>query len=426
MTTKNLQKKIYVYAHWEIFDEPKLMGTLACTVGRGKEVFSFEYDPAWIKEVPALDLDPSLQFFRGPQYAPTHQDNFGLFLDSSPDRWGRLLMRRREAQLARQEGRKPVDLKESDYLLGVYDGHRLGGLRFKTDQNGPFLDSDISMASPPWTAIRDLEYASLQLEKDGIEDEPDYGKWLKMLIAPGASLGGARPKASIIDTNGHLWIAKFPSRNDVDDKGAWEAIVHELANQAGIVTAEAQAKVFAGKHHTFLSKRFDRANTGKRLHFASAMTLLNRKDGDDAAHGASYLELAEIIVKGAWPKRDLEQLWRRIVFFICVSNIDDHLRNHGFILSDGGWRLSPCYDMNPSYEDEGLKLNISENDNSQDLALALEVSHYFRLSPEKAKAIIKEVVTPVKQWRAIATKYSIPTSEQKRMEPAFRVADESE
>lgn len=417
--TKITPKKIYVYAHWEVFKEPKLMGVLACAVGRGKEVFSFEYDSTWIKENHAQDLDPSLQLFGGPQYAPVHQDNFGIFLDSAPDRWGRLLMRRRESQLARQEKRKQRDLKESDYLLGVYDGHRLGGLRFKTDPSGTFLDDDISMASPPWTSIRDLEFASQQLEKDGIEEDPNYGKWLKMLMVPGASLGGARPKASVRDRNDALWIAKFPSRGDIDNKGAWEAVVHQLANQCGIVTSEAQAKTFVGKHHTFLTKRFDRKDD-KRLHFASAMTLLNRRDGDEA----SYLDLVELIVaKGAQPAKDLEQLWRRIVFFICVSNIDDHLRNHGFILSGRGWVLSPCYDMNPSYEGEGLKLNISQDDNMQDLNLAREVSPYFRLTPQKAEQIIKQVVGAVKKWRALALKYSIATSEQKRMASAFRVVE---
>ncbi len=421
---KTNPKKIYAYAHWEKFKEPKMMGVLSCNIGRGKEIFSFEYDRDWLKENYAQDLDPALQFFNGPQYAPTEQGNFGIFLDSAPDRWGRFLMRRKEAQLARQEARKSIELKESDYLLKVYDGHRLGGLRFKTDLDGPFLDSDIAMASPPWTSIRDLEHASLQLEKEGIEDDPSYGKWLQMLIAPGASLGGARPKASVIDTSKHLWIAKFPSRGDADDKGAWEAVVHKLATKAGIATAESQAKIFSGKHHTFLTKRFDRTNKGQRLHFASAMTLLNRKDGDDAAHGASYLELAELIIsKGAQPAKDLEQLWRRIVFFMCVSNIDDHLRNHGFLLSDKGWLLSPCYDVNPSYEGEGLKLNVSEHDNSQDLNLALEVSHYFRLNPDRATQVMKEVTTAVKQWRKVASQYKIAISEQRRMEPAFRLVE---
>src|SRR5437016_329403 len=213
-----------------------------------------------------------------------------------------------------------------------------------------------------------------------------------MLIAPGGSLGGARPKAGVIDQRKHLWIAKFPSNHDEIDIGAWEMVAYKLAKHAGIVMPESKIEKFKNRYHTFLCKRFDRSSKGERIHFASAMTLLQRSDGDDASKGASYLELAEFITRqGAQPDQDLEQLWRRIIFYICISNVDDHLRNHGFILQPSGWILSPAFDINPVATSDGLKLNISESDNSQDLELAKDVAVYFRINQKKASKIIEEV-----------------------------------
>ena len=315
---KRKQRYIEVHAHWTGISNPILMGTLYAATSRSKEIFSFVYNNSWLSNSQAHTIDPSLQLFSGPQYAPHSKENFGVFLDSSPDRWGRFLMDRREAQLAREEGRKERQLLESDYLLGVYDEHRMGALRFRTDPNGPFLDNNKGLASPPYTSLRELELASLELEKEDAEKNPNYSKWLQMLITPGSSLGGARPKASVVDEKKHLWIAKFPSANDENDIGAWEMVVHNLALRAQITAAQTHLQKFTSRHHTFLSKRFDRDNEGHRIHFASAITLLQRCDGDDASKGASYLELAEFIIQqGAQATRDLEQLWRRIVFFIC-------------------------------------------------------------------------------------------------------------
>lgn len=420
---KNEQRRIEVCAHWAGIAEPMRMGALYATPGRGKEIFSFEYDPAWLKGKHARTLDPHLGLFKGPQYAPDTRASFGLFLDSSPDRWGRVLMKRREAQAAREEKRSPKTLYESDYLLGVYDGHRVGALRFRLEPEGPFSDADRAFSAPPWTSLRELENASLQLEKEDAEDNPEYSKWLKLLIAPGGSLGGARPKASVVDEQGHLWIAKFPSTRDEFDVGAWEGVIQKLAQRAGVVVAPASVRRFGSQQHTFLTRRFDRTEGGERLHFASAMTLLNRSDGDGASTGVSYLELVEFLSKeGANATEDLEQLWRRIVFFICVSNTDDHLRNHGFMLQPKGWALAPAYDMNPVSTGEGLHLNISESDNAQDLDFALSVSEYFRLKKPKAKNIIEEVTTAVKEWRALATQVGITKGEQDRMSRAFRGA----
>ena len=425
MAKDNQKRKILVYADWKGMDEPILMGFLYAELLRGKEIFSFEYDNEWLQSKHAMLLDPELQLYSGIQYLNDDKKyNFGIFLDSSPDRWGRILMRRREAALSRKEERPQRNLYETDYLLGVHDEHRMGGLRFKLDAEGSFLNDSIEMASPPWTSIRELEQISLRLEDDDVIDDPEYLKWLSMLIAPGSSLGGARPKASVVDEKGTLWIAKFPSKNDTDDIGAWEMVTHELAVKSGINMAEAVAKKFSTPRHTFLTKRFDRNESGERIHFASAMTMLGRTDGDDCNEGVSYLDLVEFLMKhGCNVQADLEELWRRIVFSICVSNTDDHLRNHGFILTSDGWRLSPAYDINPVATGTGLKLNISEDDNALDLELALSVSSYFRIKQNRALEIIEEVKSAVRNWKAIAKKYKISKSEQDLKSLAFSRAD---
>lgn len=421
MAKQNNKKSISVYAHWSGMEKPLLMGTLHSDRLKGKEVFSFEYSDDWLQSGLAQLLDPSLQLYSGLHYLNEDQDNFGIFLDSSPDRWGRILMRRREAALSRIDEREEEKLFETDYLLGVYDGHRMGALRFKLEEDGPFLNDNKNMATPPWASLRELEQISLRLEDDNVIDDPEYLKWLSMLIAPGASLGGARPKASIVDNDGGLWIAKFPSRNDQGDSGGWEIVTYELAILAGINMAESKAQKFSSEYYTFLTKRFDRGNDGQRIHFASAMTMLGYSDGQDHSDGASYLELVDFIQNnGANVEQDLEQLWRRIVFSICVTNTDDHLRNHGFLLTNEGWVLSPAYDINPVETGAGLKLNISDEDNSLDLNLAMEVSEFFRLSEKRADEIKEEIVNVVSGWKEMAIKYGISRVEQELKAVAFK------
>lgn len=413
-------KTIYVHADWAALKEPALLGELMAQSVRGKEVFSFTYNEDWLRKGPTLMLDPQLQLYGGPQYNQEDKPNFGLFLDSSPDRWGRVLMKRREAIMARKEGRKPSTLQESDFLLGVYDPQRMGGLRFKTDMDGDFLSADPHLSTPPWTSLRELEHASLQLERE--EDTEATLKWLNLLLAPGSSLGGARPKAGIKDTKGYLWIAKFPSGNDERDIGAWEMVAFEIARMAGVRVHDSMARKFSSKHHTFLNKRFDRNEDGERVHFASAMTLLDYTDGTDFHAGASYLELAEFIMRyGAQVNEDLKELWRRIVLNICIRNTDDHLRNHGFLLTETGWVLSPVYDVNPFPEGRGLTLNISEDDNSLSLELALSVAEDFRVEQAEAAAIIGNVQSAAGNWRKLATDLGISRQEQELMEAAFMV-----
>ncbi|MDR1119823.1 MAG: HipA domain-containing protein [Dysgonamonadaceae bacterium] len=416
----NNNRNILVYADWKGLDAPQFIGTLYSSYARGKEIFSFEYNKQWLQSSIVQEIDPDLGLYRGIQYLHDEKSNFGVFLDSSPDRWGRVLMDRRESILARLENRPHRNLNESDYLLGVFDEQRTGALRFKETESDVFMNNNWNFATPPWTSIRELELASYQIENELFKDDSEQLKWLYMLLAPGSSLGGARPKAGVRNTDGSLWIAKFPSKGDRYDVGAWEMIVNELAQMAGLNVAQAMAKPFYGKHHTFLTKRFDRTNTGQRIHFASAMTLLGYTDGTSFQEGASYLELAAFIIrKGANVNRDLEELFRRIVFSICISNTDDHLRNHGFLLTAEGWMLSPAYDVNPNPNGTGLKLNISAHDNSLDLDLAAEVASFFRLTTVQTTAIIRSTANIVSKWKQIAMKYKISRDEQDRMSAAF-------
>lgn len=421
MTKTNSRKEILVYASWIGLKEPTQLGTLYSEIVRGKEIFSFEYDKGWLKSKFAQVIDPDLQLFSGTQYLPGSKNNFGIFLDSSPDRWGRVIMQRREAIIARREKRPAKTLMESDYLLGVYDENRIGGLRFKEEPDGPFLNKDENLSAPPWTSISELQEASLKFEKDEGTDS-EHLRWLNMLIAPGSSLGGARPKASIYDSAGNLWIAKYPSVNDTKDIGGWEMVVYNLAAKCGINITEAKVEKFSNhQHHTFLVKRFDRIKK-ERIHFASAMTMLGYTDDKDSHAGASYLEIADFIIKyGARVNEDLRELWKRIVFSICVSNTDDHLRNHGFILSEKGWMISPAFDINPNETGTGLSLNISGNDNSLSFELALETAEYFRLDIDEAEKIADEIKSNVSSWKAVAEKYGISKREQSSMEKAFRV-----
>ena len=406
---------ILVYADWFELKGPIHMGTLSVSHVKGREVFSFAYEKSWLERGQAQMLDPDLQLFTGAQYVTSDKKNFGIFLDSSPDRWGHVLMKRREAIRARMEKRKEKILFQEDFLLGVFDQQRMGALRFKLTEDGPFLNDSAELAAPPWTSLRELEQASLQLENETLTDAESL-EWLNMLLAPGASLGGARPKAGVTDEKGNLWIAKFPAGNDGTDMGAWEMVATELAADTGIDMATGQAKRFSAKRHTYLSKRFDRIGTKRRVHFASAMTLLGQRDG---AEDMSYLDIAEFIIKnGADPKRDLEELWRRMVFNIAIKNTDDHLRNHGFLLTTGGWSLSPAYDMNPNNRGQGLTLNISETDNALDFGLALSVAKYFRVEKE-AESILKRVKRTVGKWKSVAKKYSIPATEISSMASAF-------
>lgn len=413
------KQDIYVYAHWLGMPTPHLMGVLTAAQGKDRQVFHFEYDPDWLRSSNRYLIDPDIGWYSGNQF---RQDgvNFGAFLDSMPDRWGRTIMKRRAASKARAEGMRPLVLMDTDYLLGVYDESRLGGLRFKLDPEGPFLDHDARFPIPPWASVRDLQYAANIIESGTTDEEAD--QMIALLLAPGSSLGGARPKANILDINNHPWIAKFPSRSDSNNKGRWEYLAYVLATGAGIDMAPSKVESVAGGYDTFFTKRFDR-HDGARIHFASAMTMLGYLEEQIRDYTPSYLEIAEFLqFNGAHVERNLHQLWRRMVFNISISNTDDHLRNHGLLLKEAGWELSPAFDLNPSTEKHGLSLNIDMDDNALDLDLARSVGEYFLLSARQMDAILTEVLASVRRWEAVALELGISRSERDLMAPAFRVS----
>lgn len=395
-----MERKIFVYENFSSL-EPKKLGVLYVDTLRGIEHYSFEYDQDWLKQSKfSFCLDPDISMFSGRQY--TEKNIFGMFADASPDRWGRILMKRREAIKARSENRKPNKMYDSDFLLGVYDQTRVGALRFKDDVNGPFLSDDKETAAPPWATLRSLEEASRQFEKD---DNYLNDKWLKQLLKPGSSLGGARPKATVEDEQGDLWIAKFPSKNDEYDVGAWEKVVHDLAKLCGLNVPESKVEKFSKDGSTFLVKRFDRDGE-KRIHFASAMTMLGKNHGASSDDGSSYIDIVDFIrAYGSSPKDDLIELFKRIIFSMAVSNTDDHLRNHGFILNDKGWRLSPLYDVNPVPYGDVLSLNIDSYDNSTSIDLAISSACYYDINEFDAEVYADEILTMVKNnWEQLAKK----------------------
>jgi serine/threonine-protein kinase HipA len=409
----------YVYADLERFHAPFPMGELHRQKSRSGDIFSFHYEKAWLASEAAFAFDPDLALVTGHQYPAPDRANFGIFLDSSPDRWGRVLMQRRENLRARQEGQRPRTLTEWDCLLGVHDETRLGALRFRVSPDGPFVDSDARLAAPPITSLRELQSASLQFEEHINEEEhPEYARWLAQLFAPGTSLGGARPKASVRDEQGVLCIAKFPSRQDTRDMGGWELVANSLAAKAGIVVPEARPLRLEGSPYTtFLAKRFDRNADGRRLAFVSAMTLTQHKDGEP---GASYLELVDLLQsRGMNTAADCEQLFRRVLFNILIHNTDDHLRNHGFFVDEQGIRLSPAYDMNPSTDRTELTLAINEVETACDVSVAMEASRDYGLAAQQASRVLDDVRRAVQNWRDEANRFHIPKAEQDLMASAF-------
>jgi len=404
-------KKVYVYINLEGKDF--LVGEMWSHFKNGKETSTFEYTNEWLAKKEAFSLEPNLFLGKGKQSTRQGIKIFGAFGDSAPDTWGRILMRRYESKLAKEEGRSSKTLNEIDYLLGVNDLTRQGALRFKDASNGEFLTTKNYNPIPPLVDIKKLLAAAENIEKDNENFED-----IKLLLAPGSSLGGARPKASVIDKQGNLCIAKFPKCSDTHNLVLWEAVALTLAKNTGLNTQEWSLKKIGDKD-VIIMKRFDRK--GKiRIPFLSAMSMLNAIDNEERTY--SYLELADIIRNnGSNPKVDLKELWKRIVFSIMISNTDDHLRNHGFLYdSEKGWRLSPLYDINPNPQNAGaLTTFISENDNSANINLALQVAFYFGIKEEEANKIIQEMQFVIKDWGNVAKSFGIKRSEIEMMKKAF-------
>lgn len=411
--------KFEVIAGWK--EKEEIIGTCFVNRNRGNEIISFEYNKQWLKDYPNLIIDPDLSLLPGRQYPGFENAPFGFLADSSPDRWGRKLMERKEIEEAITEKRPKKTLLNSDYLLMVSDECRGGGIRFR-DMNGNYLSmSKNGLDIPPMTDLRTLEAAAIHLENHDGESM----KYIMQLITPGSSLGGARPKANVRDLDGSLWIAKFPSRHDENNIGAWEMVAHDLAKLCELNVPDAMLLNLSEYGSTFLSKRFDRKldETGnlKRIHFASAMTMLQKRDGE--SEESSYLDIVAIMEKtlGETLEKDLMELWRRIVFNICISNTDDHLRNHGFLLNaNNEWTLSPVYDLNPIKDKDRLSLLIDYSSNEKDLSLPLEICDFFRIPYSNACQEIKKIYQIVQEnWRLLASKYGISKNEQEQMKICF-------
>lgn len=412
-------EQVRLLADLETFDGPRTMGYLGCQTTRGHHVFSFEYDQNWLKRPEALSFDPELQLVTGPQYPGHERGNFGVFLDSAPDRWGRVLMQRRENLRAREGGRRPRTLGDWDFLLGVHDETRLGALRFQDLRDEHFISSDADLAVPPISSLQELQSASLAFETHAEEeDHPEYRAWLDQLLAPGTSLGGARPKATVRDENDRLCVAKFPSRQDRHDVGAWELVLHKLAARTGIQVPETGGtKIGNSNYTTFLSRRFDRTAQGRRRAFVSAMTLTQRTDGEE---GASYLELVEMLqTDGARPREDLQELFRRVLFNILAHNTDDHLRNHGFLIGKNGIQLSPAFDLNPTPDRTDLSLAINEVETACEVEIAMDAAKDFGLKSKQADEALAAVREAVAEWRSEAQEAGISRAEIEQMASAF-------
>lgn len=394
-----------------------LVGRLARTSSRTGDTLAFEYAPEWLANagpVKAFPLDHALYLGAGPQYTKSGAGDLApAFQDCSPDRWGKRLMDRREAIEAREQGRKARNLRAWDYLLGVHDESRMGALRMVDVDSGRYVD-DRALSAPPMTDLRRLEAIASHVER-GEADETDEGiRWIKQIVAPGASLGGARPKASFRDPSGQLWLAKFPSNDDRIDVGLWEFLTYQLSVDAGIEMPEARLMKLSDRGHTYAVKRFDRTQSSRRM-FSSAMTQLDVNQSE----GSSYLDLVQAIETGGTSTqiaRDLEQLFRRVLFNILIGNRDDHLRNHGFLRTGDGWRLSPAFDVNPNPEKDQHVLAIDDRDPSPDSGLLMATSDYYRIPRKSVRTISEQVRSAVNGWQQGARALGAAPSEIELMQ----------
>jgi serine/threonine-protein kinase HipA len=412
----NGREQVAVHLDASELGPQRVVGTLGRERSGSKSVISFAYEPKWIGARESFPLDPSLPLYQGEQYQSALP---GIFTDAAPDRWGRTLLERREALTARRESRKLRHLDDWDFLVGVNDQTRMGALRFARASDGAFLDNE-TISVPPSTRLRDLEHLAGEVENGLPPSASDEEKWITLLIAPGSSLGGARPKANFLGDDGATWIAKFPSREDRHDVGGWEYVVTHLAGDAQVDVPETRALQLGSTYRTFSARRFDRQGVGRRL-YASAMTLVGKRDNEEA----SYLDIAQAIVRLADPARivdDLQQLYRRVVFNVLTANRDDHLRNHGFLRTAKGWRLAPAFDINPSPDKLEHSLALNDKVRVPDLEIVRETAPLYRLTSTQATQLIAEVSSVVSRWASVARGAGMGRDEVERLATAFELA----
>ena len=414
-------ERLLVFADFDWLDKPELVGELCYKKLRGSESYAFRFDDNWLKFHAGIKLSEDINNYPGLQYTQPGNDIFGCFSDALPDRWGRTLLKRREQIQASEEKRAVRNLSSFDYLMGIDDFSRMGGFRLKRELDGDFINVSPSLKIPPLTELRQLVLASQEVEKSEENDVLPEKKWIAQLIQPGTSLGGARPKAGVLDDSGNLCIAKFPSRKDDYDTGLWEHFSHLLARKAGINAAQTKVLGGLGKYHTLLSKRFDRTDEGKRIHFASSMSLIGLRDGDNAQGGYGYLNIVDFILQSCCDvEKNLQELYRRVAFYICIANSDDHFRNHGFLLTPRGWTLSPAYDMNPTLN-EYQSLLINESSNKADIRTLQESCESYMIKKEVAENIIRQVQAAVAGWENLAILLQIPAREVTMFKDRFKL-----
>ena len=403
--------RLFVYGDFDWLETSVLIGELGYESLRGSDSYSFEFDKGWLAKYGNIFLSADINNFPGLQYTQPGKDIFGCFSDALPDRWGITLLNRREQILAAEEKRPVRRLSSFDYLLGIDDFSRMGGFRLKENPEGEFINCEDYLRIPPITDIRTLVVASMEFERSEEKNLLPEKKWIQQLVHPGTSLGGARPKAGVVDEEGKLCVAKFPSRRDDYDVALWEHHSHLLAKEAGVTAAVTRVINSGDKYHVLLSKRFDRTEEGRRIHFASAMTLLGLTDGCDAKSGNGYLDIVDFILQNCCDvNENLRQLYRRVAFNIAIGNSDDHFRNHGFLLTPRGWTLAPAYDMNPTLS-EYQSLLINSSTNESNLQILLDSSEEYMISREEALTIITEVLKGISKWQGIAVGLGISKRE---------------
>ena len=401
-------KRITVYADFDFLSTPQEIGILGYEHVRGKGHFVFEYSRQWLKQYGGILLSGDLMNVPSLQHPRGNDNVFGFVKDSFPDRWGRLLLDRRERLTAQSEGRPTRMLTHYDYLIGIEDFTRMGGIRYKEEDSDGYINASDKYLVPPIESLRALCDACHEIELAEERNELPEQRWLDQLIDPGTSLGGARPKANVVDTDGTLYVAKFPSKKDLENTELIEHFSHHLAAKAGIHVAKTRTIRISKDRDLLLSERFDRTKDGRRIHFASAMSLLGLDDGAGSSTGNGYLDIVDFILHGCTDVRqNLRELYRRVAFNVMFGNTDDHFRNHGFLLTPKGWTLSPAYDINPGAKPHQCLLIDSYTEQS-DINALLSASENYMLERQEAAEIIEGGRAAIKDWRMIATELQIP------------------
>lgn len=401
-------EKLDVIASFNWMDKEERVGSLGHESLRGSDVFSFEFDESWLKYYPKIDLGRDLRPYTGVQYSQSSHI-FSCFSDTLPDRWGRRLLDLRASM--ETEGKAIHALSDWDYLKGVEDELRMGGFRFQNQDSGAFISCSPGYSVPPAIHIDELLQAAKEIEKSEYHHLEPEKKWVQRLFQPGSSMGGARPKACV-QSGGQLYLAKFPSINDDINVSRWEHFAHLMAKECGITVAETKVIKAGTGQDVLLSKRFDRTEDNKRIHMASSLTLLGLTDGDGQRTGKGYLDIVDFIISGGGShiEVNLEELYKRVAFNICIGNTDDHFRNHAFLLSKEGWELSPAYDMNPTNSMfQALLIDAKTNDSS--LNRLYNAHEHYMLDDTTARGIIMDVTKNMKHWENMAEDIGLPRRE---------------